>query len=126
MRIVNRTREIVLGTRVELADGWWSRFRGYLGRRSPTPGEGILFVPCNAIHTFGMSFDLDVIFLDAAGQVLHTIAEMRPWKRSPRVTGARYVLEVPAGTIRRTGTAVGDSFMWRPVDRLPIKPTEVV
>ena len=127
VRILNRTREIVLGTRIELADSWWARLRGYLGRKNPPlPGEGILLVSCSAIHTYGMQFELDVIFLDAGGMVLQTISDMQRWTRSPRVAGARYVLEVPSGTIRRTGTSIGDALTWRPLDALALKPTEVV
>lgn len=125
MRIVNLTRGIVLGTRIMLADSWWSRFRGYLGRRVPQRGEGILLVPCNAVHTYGMAFELDVIFLGADGGVLHMIPEMGTWQRSPRVTGCRYVLEVPPGTIRQTGTSVGDSFTWTPLKRLSLEASEM-
>lgn len=114
MRILNRTRGTLLGSRIELADAWWSRLRGYLGRRRPRMGEGLLLVPCNAVHTFGMRFDLDVIFLDETGGVLEVVQEMAPWSRSPRVPGARYVLEVPAGTVGATGTTVGDTCSWTP------------
>lgn len=124
MRIVNLTRSTVLGTRVKLADSWWSRFRGYLGRPAPRSGEGILLVPCNAVHTYGMAFELDVIFLGADGSVLHMIPEMRPRRRSPRVPRCRYVLEVPPGTIRETGTSVGDSFTWTPLKRLSLERSE--
>lgn len=126
MRIVNLTRCTVLGTRVALADSWWSRLRGFLGRGVPQRGEGILLVPCNAIHTFGMTFGLDVIFLGADGGVLHMIPEMGPWRRSPRVPGCRYVLEVPPGTIQQTGTSVGDSFTWTPLKRLSLERSEMV
>lgn len=114
MRIVNRTRGTLLGTRIELADDWWGRFRGYLGRERPRLGEGILLVPCNAVHMYGMSFPLDVIFLDASGSVLEVLRDMEPWSRSSRVAHARYVLEVPPGTARATGTDVGDALTWSP------------
>jgi len=113
MRILNRTRGTLVGSRVEVADSWWSRLRGYLGRREPGPGEGLLLVPCRAVHTYGMSFAVDVIFLDPMGRVLAIFPEMKPWTRSPRVAGARYCLEVPAGTVETTGTEVGDDLAWK-------------
>ena len=116
IRIVNLTRGTLLGTRIELADSWWGRFRGFLGRDEPKKGEGILLVPCNAVHTYGMTFDLDLVFLGASGGVLATVEELQPGKRSARVLGSRYVLEVPAGTIRATGTTVGDTFSWTPAN----------
>lgn len=122
MRIMNRTRGTVLGTDVVLADTWWGRLRGFLARPRPAQGEGILLSPCGAVHTFGMRFDLDVIFLDAAGDILALEENMAPWRTSPRVAGSRYVLEVPAGTVQATGTAVGDTCAWTRVER-PDRPS---
>ena len=113
MRITNRTRNTLLGSRVGLASSWWSRLRGYLWRSEPRLGEGILLVECNAIHTFGMSFDLDVVFLDGKGRVLELVRALRPWRKPRRVSGATYVLEVPVGTIDISGTQVGDELTWR-------------
>ena len=112
MRIVNRTRGTLLGSKVALADTGWTRLRGFLLRPEPRAGEGILLTPCNAIHTWGMRFSLDVIFLDAAGRVLKVIESLPPRTTPGRVPGGRYVLELPTGTIRATGTAVGDACSW--------------
>jgi uncharacterized membrane protein (UPF0127 family) len=60
-----------------------------------------------------MSFDLDVLFLDEKGRVMELVRSLRPWKRTRRVMGARYVLEVPAGTIDASGTQAGDELSWR-------------
>lgn len=117
MRITNRTRNTLLGTRVRPATTFWDRLRGYIGRARPKQGEGILLVPCNAIHTWWMSFDLDVLFLDDRGQVLELVRSLRPFKRTRKVSGARYVLEVPPGTIDASGTRVGDELSWQ--NRVP-------
>lgn len=114
VRIVNRTRGTVLGSHVRVAHTWWSRLRGYLGRSRPDAGEGILLVPCNAIHTYGMAFPLDVLFLDESGRVLRRVRDVRPWTRPNRVNAARYVLEVPVGTIEATETREGDELTWLP------------
>jgi len=60
-----------------------------------------------------MSFDLDVLFLDEKGRVMEVVRSIRPWKRTRKVPGARYVLEVPAGTIDNSGTRVGDELTWQ-------------
>lgn len=62
---------------------------------------------------FGMRFPLDIVFLDGKGRVLELVSSLRPWKRTRRVPGAAYVLEVPNGTIRISGTEVGDELTWR-------------
>ena len=116
IRIVNLTRGTLLGSRIALADGWWARLRGFLGRERPRRGEGILLAPCNAVHTYGMTFDLDLVFLDNAGEVLAVVEELEPWKKSGRIRRSRYALEVPAGTVRATGTNVGDTFAWTPAN----------
>lgn len=113
MRIANRTRNTLLGSRIEAATSWWKRLKGFIGRPEPKMGEGILLLHCNAIHTWWMTFDLDVIFLDDKGRVLELVRALRPWKRTRRVPGARYVLEVPVGTIDVSGTQPGDLLTWR-------------
>jgi len=112
MRIENRTRKSLVGSRVELASTLWGRLRGFIGRPEPIPGEGMLLWPCNAVHTFGMSFDLDVLFLDDSGRVLEMIQSVPPWKRTSRVPGARYALEGPTGMIESSQTEVGDLLTW--------------
>lgn len=114
LRVVNRTRGTVVGSRVDVANGVWSRVRGYLGRPEPTEGEGLLLAPCNAVHMFGMTYPLDVLFLDARGEVVEVVENLQPWRRSRRVRGARYALEVPAGTIDATSTCPGDELAWMP------------
>ena len=113
MRITNRTRNTLMGERVTLASTWISRLRGYIGRAEPKPGEGLLLLRCDAIHTHWMSFALDVLFLDDRGKVLVVHRSFHPWSRTKRVPGARYVLEIPIGTVDASGTQVGDELTWR-------------
>jgi len=113
MRITNRTRNTLVGGRVTLASTWLGRLRGYIGRPEPGPGEGLLLFQCNAIRTYWISFDLDVIFLDDKRRVLEVIRSLRPWRRTKRNQGARYVLGVPVGTVDASGTQVGDELSWR-------------
>ncbi len=120
MRIENRTRNTVLGSRVVLAATWWSRLRGFIGRDEPVAGEGILLMPCNGVHSFGMGFSVDVLFLDGSGEVLEVVRSLAPWRRTGRVPGAYYVLEVPTGVIDSSGTCVGDRLAWWDPAPLPV------
>ena len=113
LRIVNRTRGSLLGNRILLVDTWFGRLRGFLGRSEPEPGEGILLAPCSSVHMYGMTFALDLVFLGDGGEVVHTIRELEPWKRTKVIPGARYVLELPVGSIQASGTCVGDLVAWK-------------
>lgn len=97
------------------AFGWWSRLRGLLFRR-PLAADGteaLLIRPCNSIHTVGMRYALDVVFLDGAGTVLRVSECVRPWQA--RVgRGAHAVIEFHHGAARRLGISPGDRIEWRP------------
>ena len=108
-----------MGSNIQVADTWASRLRGYVGRPAPAEGEGLLLSPCTGIHTLGMGFSIDVLFLDDEGKVLDLIPALRPWRRSRRVSDARYVLELPTGTIKATGTDVGDVLSWQLPRKVP-------
>lgn len=115
LRVVNRTRGSTLGDRVALADRWWLRMRGLLGRPPIAEGEGMLLAPCTAVHMRGMRYPLDVAILAADGRVVAVYAGLGPGERTRwRHPGARCTLELPAGTLRRTGTAEGDVLAWSP------------
>ncbi len=85
---------------------------GLLSRSQLDHGEGLLFDRCYGIHTIGMRFAIDVLFLDKDYQVLRTVNALRPF-RTCTVRKAIYVLELPAGTIQETGTEVGDQIQIR-------------
>ncbi|MDB5095995.1 MAG: hypothetical protein JWM80_416 [Cyanobacteria bacterium RYN_339] len=97
-----------LATAARRAGTFWTRFRGLMGVRHLPAGEGLLIVPCNSIHCFGMKMAIDVVFVSREGEVLHLIPDMAPGKFSSIIKKARAVIELPAGTIAATGTAVGD------------------
>ncbi len=111
----NRTRATTVASKVVKADDYASRSRGLLDRASMGLGEGlwiagvVWFVPCPTIHTFGMRFAIDVVFLDKAQRVARVIENLKPWRLSPWVARARSVLELPAGTLKGTVKA-GDQL----------------
>jgi uncharacterized protein len=108
VRVANRTRGVVLGTRIAVADRWWLRLRGLLGRSELSPGEGLLLRPCKAIHMAGMAFPLDVGFLDAEGRLIAMYPDLPPRGRTRWHLRARQALELPAGTFAATGSDLGD------------------
>lgn len=97
----------VLGDRVTVARSPLARLRGLLGRSGLARGEGLLIRPCNGVHTWGMQFSIDVVFLDARDCVLRLEPSLPPRRMVPWVRGARQALELPAGTAREAGVVVG-------------------
>lgn len=102
-----------LATAVGLADGWWSRLRGLMGRPPLQPGQGLWIRPCQQVHTQFMSAAIDVVFLDAEGRVLRVLPAMRPWRVSPFLRAAREVLELAAG--EADGLQPGDRLVFQPL-----------
>jgi len=113
MRVVRATnrRGPVLGDRICVADRWWPRFRGLLGRRGLEPGEGLLLEPCRAVHMLGMRFALDIAFLDRDGTVVAAYADLRPGARTGWHRKATRALELPAGALAASGTREGDQIV---------------
>ncbi|NPV90013.1 MAG: DUF192 domain-containing protein [Firmicutes bacterium] len=109
--VYNQTRDVTLGDRVSVADGFWTRLKGLLGRRELESGEGLLLIPCASVHTMGMKFSIDVVFVSVAGRVLRVVPRLAPGKIGASVRGARYVLELPAGGA--VGVEPGDQIVWR-------------
>lgn len=108
LRVLNRTRNVVLVENGTVANSAWTRLRGLLGHKPLQAGEGLLLRGEKAIHTIGMGFVIDVLFLDRAGRVKHLIPNMVPWRASRFISAAADVLEMPAGTLARSGTALDD------------------
>jgi Uncharacterized conserved protein len=107
MQIINLTTGKTLATDARMADTFFSRLKGLLGTSGLAAGEGLVIKPCNSIHTFGMSYPIDVLFADAAGRVARTAAGLSP-QRMMLCRGSRYVVELPPGTLAHTGTVAGD------------------
>ena len=78
------------------ARSFLARALGLLAGAPLRRGEGLLIQPCAAIHTWGMRYAIDVVFLDRNARVLAIHAHVRPW-RALRCRGAAAVLELRAG-----------------------------
>jgi uncharacterized membrane protein (UPF0127 family) len=114
LRLVNRTRGAVLADRVESVHGIRERLRGLLGRAGLGRGEALAIRPCASIHTFFMRFEIDAVFLDRRGRVVRALAGLRPWRATRFHLRAEQVVELPAGTVARTGTREGDELAFEP------------
>jgi uncharacterized membrane protein (UPF0127 family) len=75
-------------------------------------GEGLWIYPTQAIHTIGMRFPIDVIFLDDSLFVKRMYEALPPWRLTRFVWGAQSALELPAGSLEKTGTVIGDQLQF--------------
>jgi len=116
---LNRDRQTVLASECEAADSGWARMKGLLGRSRGkfSPGRGLWLVPANSIHTIGMSFPIDVAYLDRMGRVIRLYHSLPPFRVAAIKFKTRSILELPAGTLARTRTEVGDVFEFRQLPR---------
>ena len=71
---------VINGVRAEVAKTLLQRMKGLMGRKSLPPGEGMLILKCNAIHTCFMRFAIDATFLDRDDNVVKVVRNIRPWR----------------------------------------------
>jgi len=113
LRAVNIARSIEVATSVEVADTSVKRSKGLLGRRGLGPGEGLWIVPCESVHTFGMRFPIDLVYLDRQHRIRKIRKSVPPWRISVCFT-AHSVLELAAGSIREGEVQTGDVVAFSP------------
>ncbi|NPV92830.1 MAG: DUF192 domain-containing protein [Firmicutes bacterium] len=114
MWVLRNTRDnTIIGDRIGLADTWESRYRGLLGRAGLAEGEGLIITSCNSVHSFGMRFAFDVLFLDSDKTVVSFASDVGPSRNIDSEFPAEYAVELPAGTIKSKGVKVGDRLQWQ-------------
>lgn len=107
MQVTNLTRQTLLANCVTLADRGPTRRRGLLGRHQLAVGEGLWIVPCEAVHTFGMQFSIDLVYMDRDHRIIKIRSDVPPWRLSVCLS-AHSVLELAAGVVHDSQTRAGD------------------
>jgi uncharacterized protein len=114
MKAFDRSSEKELAGHLSIAATPLARLRGLIGKRTLKQGEGLLLTPCNGIHTFLMSFPIDVIFLDKNNRVVEALENLKPQRISKVRLSSTSAIELPAGTLRATRTVVGNQVVFKP------------
>jgi uncharacterized membrane protein (UPF0127 family) len=107
LQVFNITRHTQLADCVEVACNGAKRAKGLLGRNGLELGTGMWIVPCEAVHTIGMQFPIDLVYLDRKHHVRKVRSNVPPWHLSACLT-AHSVIELAAGVVNTTQTAPGD------------------
>ena len=115
VRVINETRQTELGENVEVARSFWKRGIGLMFRSKLPDGTGLVIDPCASIHTMWMRFPIDVLYVDKDGTINRADEAMKPWRFGPLFVHGKYVIELPPGTIRSTGTEQGDRIQLQSV-----------
>ena len=108
MKAIDSTSGKELAPNLSVADTFFKRLKGLLGKKELPHGEGLWIKPCNSVHTFGMKFPIDVVFLDKENRVVGLAKTLRPNRVSRLYSSASSVIELPAGTIDVAVTVIGD------------------
>jgi uncharacterized membrane protein (UPF0127 family) len=93
---------------VKVAESLPKRLKGLLGRKELKRGESLWIRPCKGIHTIGMGFPIDVVFLNKRNVVISVKQNFPPNRMTRFYFSAVSVLELTAGTLTATDTRVGD------------------
>jgi uncharacterized membrane protein (UPF0127 family) len=107
----NISRQSFINLGVAAADTPLARLRGLLGRLNLRSDEALWVVPSRGIHTVGLLFQIDVIYLDSECRVVHLMENFGPLRIGPLRLRCSSVLELPAGSIYNSGTQVGDRLL---------------
>lgn len=101
----------VFGRPVPVATGVRARLLGLAHLDRDQAGVGLLIPRCSSVHTFGMRFALDLVFLDRDGGVCSVRGRVPP-RRFASDRRATAVLEIPAESAiwSRGAEAEGESF----------------
>jgi uncharacterized protein len=109
--VFNLTRQAFLSLAVNPAHTHLTRLRGLLGKIKLRWDEGLWVAPCQGIHTIGLLFPIDVIYLDEQRRVIHLIEQVAPFRVTPIRRQSSSVLELPPRTIYSSNTQMGDELL---------------
>ena len=107
---VNLTTQKELGKRIRRAVTFFQRTRGLLGRKDLKKDEGLYIPACRSIHTFFMSFPIDVAFIDNDGRITRVVPSLMPFRIAFGPQNTAGVLELPPGMLQDNRCAIGDKI----------------
>lgn len=114
MPALTTTHNDVIFSHVVIAKTFWDRLKGLMFTQELPQGQALWIKPCKSVHTFFMSFPLDVVFLSEDMRVVKVVDALPPYRISPLVRNATSVLECNAGAWAQTNLSVGDQVRLAP------------
>lgn len=111
-RYINGTSNEMIAYKVFTADNFLQRLFGLLFKNPLNDGEALLIRGCTGIHTIGMRYSIDVVFIDESGKIISVIKDIPPWRFTPNIKGARSVIEFRSGFLRDKSLGAGDRIIF--------------
>lgn len=118
VRIINLSKNTILAEKAKIADNFFSRLKGLLGKLCLATGEGLILVSCDSVHTLFMRFPIDVAFVNKENMIIKTYSCLKPWRLSAIFLNSALCLELPAGVLSVTRTQEGDHIKIEPLSCL--------
>jgi uncharacterized protein len=109
--VYNQNSECFLSLRVAAADTTFARLKGLIGKLKLRFDEGLWVVPSRGIHTIGVLFPVDLVYLDEQYRVVHVVESFPTFRIAPLRTDASSVLALPTHTIYSSQTQPGDQMV---------------
>lgn len=119
--MVNESKGMVVAEQARVANTFWSRFWGLMGRRGLGDGEALLLKSTASIHTMFMRFPIDAVFVDKEARVVKVVRGLKPFRFALGGRGARGVLELAAGAAARAQVERGDRLVMEEVEGNPVR-----
>ena len=108
MKIINKSKNIVLAEDASNADNPFKRMKGLLGKKEFMLGKALILKPCNSIHTFFMRFPIDVLFINKENKVIAFLPSFKPFRLTRIYPASSSVIEFPSGTLKPNLVERGD------------------
>ena len=110
VRMIEAESGRVVVARMERADTLWKQTIGLLGRDALEADSGLWLEPCNSVHTFGMRFSIDVLFLNRKGVAIKTAHRIVPYRIAGLLFQAHIVVELPSGILEAQNIVEGHRY----------------
>lgn len=110
LQLINKSKKNIIVENLFLADSFWSRMKGLMGKKDLPEDEGLLLVPCNSVHSMFMRFPIDLLFLNRELRVIKIIDRFKPWKATPIIRDCYQVVELKAGVASKKGVTIKDEL----------------
>ncbi|WP_231514898.1 DUF192 domain-containing protein [Oceanobacillus salinisoli] len=110
IKLICVNTDTIIAVNVKEAYSFFSRFKGLMLKKSMPENSGLHIMPCSSIHTFFMKFSIDILYLNQNNEIVGMEEGLDPGKIGKRIDNTKSVIELPAGTIKRTSVAVGQKI----------------